>query len=37
MIFLGDYVSLYLAYLNQEDPMPVAVIDYLKKSLASVK
>jgi glucose/mannose-6-phosphate isomerase len=37
MIFLGDYVSLYLAYLNQEDPMPVAVIDYLKKSLASAK
>lgn len=33
IIYLGDFVSLYLAYLNNTDPTPVAVIDYLKKSL----
>jgi glucose/mannose-6-phosphate isomerase len=32
--FLGDFVSLYLAYLNGIDPTPVEVIDYLKKSLS---
>lgn len=34
MIFLGDYVSLYMAYLNGADPTPVETIDYLKKNLA---
>lgn len=33
IIYLGDFVSLYLAYLNKTDPTPVAVIDYLKNSL----
>jgi glucose/mannose-6-phosphate isomerase len=32
-IYLGDFVSLYLAYLNYVDPTPVQVIDYLKKRL----
>ena len=35
VIYLGDYVSLYLAYLNGVDPMPVRVIDYLKNKLGS--
>ncbi|NLT67437.1 MAG: bifunctional phosphoglucose/phosphomannose isomerase [Acidobacteria bacterium] len=34
LLYLGDYVSLYLAYLNEVDPTPVQVIDYLKKALA---
>ena len=34
-IYLGDFVSLYLAYVNNIDPSPVAVIDFLKKSLGS--
>lgn len=34
LIQLGDFVSLYLAILNQEDPSPVDVIDYLKNELA---
>jgi glucose/mannose-6-phosphate isomerase len=34
-IYLGDYVSLYLAYLNNIDPTPVAVIDFLKKNLSA--
>jgi len=33
-ICLGDYVSLYMAYLNSVDPTPVEIIDYLKKNLA---
>jgi len=33
-IYLGDFVSLYMAYLNNADPTPVEVIDYLKKKLA---
>lgn len=33
-IQLGDFVSFYLAILNQEDPTPVKVIDYLKEELA---
>jgi hypothetical protein len=32
---LGDFVSLYMAYLNNTDPTPVEVIDYLKKELAA--
>jgi len=36
LIQFGDWVSLYLAILNDEDPTPVAVIDYLKGELAKV-
>jgi len=36
LIYLGDFVSFYLAILYKEDPMPVEVIDYLKKELAKV-
>jgi len=35
VIYLGDFVSLYMAYLNNTDPTPVAVIDYLKKNLSA--
>jgi glucose/mannose-6-phosphate isomerase len=33
-MILGDFVSVYLAYLNGVDPTPVANIDFLKKRLA---
>ncbi|MCB9233064.1 MAG: bifunctional phosphoglucose/phosphomannose isomerase [Bacteroidia bacterium] len=33
-LHLGDWVSLYLAYINEEDPNPVKVIDFLKEELA---
>ena len=33
LVLLGDYASVYLALLNQEDPTPVEVIDYLKDRL----
>jgi glucose/mannose-6-phosphate isomerase len=33
-IYLGDFVSLYLAYLNNIDPTPVQVIDYFKRKLS---
>ncbi|MBI1804192.1 MAG: bifunctional phosphoglucose/phosphomannose isomerase [Ignavibacteriae bacterium] len=36
LIYLGDWVSYYLAILNNVDPMPVKVIDYLKNELAKV-
>jgi glucose/mannose-6-phosphate isomerase len=36
-LYLGDYVSLYLAYVNNVDPTPVEVINYLKKALADPK
>jgi glucose/mannose-6-phosphate isomerase len=32
---LGDFVSLYLAYLNAVDPTPVTVIEYFKQKLGS--
>ncbi len=32
-VLLGDYVSLYLAMLNQVDPTPVPTIDYIKSRL----
>jgi glucose/mannose-6-phosphate isomerase len=32
-IYLGDFVSLYLAYLNNIDPTPVRVIDRFKSKL----
>ncbi len=34
LIHLGDWTSYYLALLNQTDPMPVPVIENLKKQLA---
>jgi len=34
LIHLGDWVSLYLSELNQEDPLPVTVIDFLKGELS---
>jgi glucose/mannose-6-phosphate isomerase len=37
LIFLGDMVSLYLAYLNQVDPTPVERIKYLKSKLGGAK
>ncbi len=35
LIHLGDYVTFYLALLNDVDPTPVAAIDHLKQALAS--
>lgn len=35
VIYLGDFVSLYLAYLNQVDPTPVDAIESLKQKLAA--
>ncbi|MFK7846457.1 MAG: bifunctional phosphoglucose/phosphomannose isomerase [Rhodothermales bacterium] len=36
MINLGDWVSLYLAYLRDVDPTPIGLIDKLKSELAKV-
>lgn len=36
LVYLGDWVSYYLAILNNEDPTPVKVIDFLKGELAKV-
>ncbi len=36
LIYLGDWVSYYLAMLNRVDPTPVKVIDLLKKKLEKV-
>jgi glucose/mannose-6-phosphate isomerase len=36
LIYLGDWVSYYLALFNGVDPTPVRVIDYLKGQLAKV-
>lgn len=33
LIYIGDFVSFYLAILNKVDPMPVGPISYLKKKL----
>ncbi len=33
IIYLGDYVSVYLAFLNDRDPTPVRAIDELKQKL----
>ncbi|MEA3328265.1 MAG: bifunctional phosphoglucose/phosphomannose isomerase [Candidatus Omnitrophota bacterium] len=35
LIYIGDFVSFYLAILNKIDPTPVDRITYLKKKLAS--
>ena len=37
LINFGDFTSVYLAYLNKQDPTPVAPIAKLKKVLASKK
>ena len=37
LIYFGDWVTLYLAILNKENPEPVAIIDYLKNELSKVK
>lgn len=37
LVHLGDWASYYLALLNEVDPTPVEVIDYLKKRLVSFK
>ena len=34
LIYIGDYVSFYLAMLNKCDPTPVDRITYLKRELA---
>jgi glucose/mannose-6-phosphate isomerase len=36
LIYFGDWVSFYLAILNNEDPTPVMVIEQLKGELAKV-
>ena len=36
-ILFGDYVSYYLAILNQADPSPAAVIDRLKERLGKIE
>ncbi len=37
LVYIGDFMSLYLAFLNGEDPMPVESITYLKSRLAEVE
>ena len=37
LIQFGDWVSFYLAILNNQDPTPVQAIDFLKTELARVK
>jgi len=37
LVFLGDWISYYLAMLNQTDPTPVKMIDYLKERLNSIE
>ena len=37
LIYLGDWVSFYLAMLYQIDPTPVKTIDFLKKQLNEMK
>lgn len=37
LIYFGDWVSLYLAILNNVNPEPVTIIDYLKNELSKVK
>lgn len=34
LVYIGDFVSFYLAILNKLDPTPVDRIDYLKKELS---
>ena len=37
LVLLGDYISYYLAMLNQVDPTPVKAIDFLKRELSSTR
>ncbi len=37
LLYLGDWVSYYIAILNEIDPTPVTVIEYLKKRLSDSK
>jgi glucose/mannose-6-phosphate isomerase len=37
LIYFGDWVTLYLAILNNVNPEPVAIIDYLKNELSKVR
>jgi glucose/mannose-6-phosphate isomerase len=37
LVYLGDWVSYYLAILNQVDPTPVKTIDYLKERLSGTQ
>ena len=34
LVYFGDWVSYYLALLNETDPYPVKIIDFLKRRLA---
>jgi glucose/mannose-6-phosphate isomerase len=34
IVYLGDFVSLYLAYLNGVDPTPVEAIETFKAKLS---
>jgi len=34
LVYVGDFASIYLAFLYGVDPKPVKVIDYLKGELA---
>ena len=36
LMYIGDFVSYYLAILNNIDPAPVETIDYLKKELGKI-
>ncbi len=33
LVYLGDYISIYLALLREKDPSPVKIIDELKENL----
>jgi len=37
LVYLGDWVSYYLAILYEIDPTPIKAIDYLKKRLSQAK
>lgn len=37
LILLGDYTSFYLAMLNNTNPTPISMIDYLKDKLSQAK
>lgn len=36
LMYIGDFMSFYLAILNNIDPTPVGPIDYLKRELAKI-
>ena len=36
LVYIGDFASFYLAILNNIDPTPVEIIDYLKKELGKI-